>query len=545
MTMRVDTEGLLHAAGRLEHVAASLFDESGALIGVNWWPIETVSHVSMIEVTTGAASAVTVGPGISAYAVQLTSVAAYLRGATGLYVAAEATIEVAMTSARAMATWLAGKVLAFLLVTPVGQALAVSFIAWQVAGISIAQGLATIFYGMIGRDAPNLTDELLDSVNWQELIRAGIDLGGQLPFGGLPPVLLPFIDTRGATGTAAIAYLVALQLGLLRPGVFTVSSRTERLVRTDGSPLTIGGLIDGIPPSVDGLPQVAVTTHTNSAGEHMYEIAITGTSSQDFGGGDQPLDNQGNAGTYAGFDAESVAAVMAAIEAAGVPAGATIVLTGYSQGAMVAQAIASSGKYNVEFVTTIGTPSRPDGIPDDTTVVEIEHPEDPIVGLQGSRPGHDDGAIVVTTDPVLDPVNPHHDGPMGNHSQDAYQTSAEALADSDDPAVQAAQEELTALFDGYEATGVEYFTIDRGDGEAVPGTVPWVVDGVTDTIEADGEEIQDAITGSGQGIGGAPGIGDEGTDELADAFSSTGQGITGHDGTTGPQDSSRQAPWRS
>lgn len=478
MSFEIETNHGLAVAEHLSSVSASLDEHARTLAGITWLPPQAVLHVSTLEFAAGAAYAHVIAPSLLVYSAQLTVAAQGLQLAVSMYLAAEATVEAAMRSAQAMAAWLAGKALAFLLLTVPGQIITITLIGSTLAGISIAQAIATLYFGRQGRPAPNLVDEALESINWQPLIRAGVDAAGHAPFGGLPPGLYELLDLKGAEGTAAIAYLLAVQLGLIAPGVFTVTELRTTHLRDDGTPPTLGSLIDDIPPSDDGGPQVAVTTYSNAEGDHRYAIAITGTSSQAFGSGDQPFDNQGNGGTYGGFDAESVAAVLAAIEAAGVPEGATIVLSGYSQGAMVAQAIAASGRFDVELLTTIGTPSRPDGVPASTTIVEIEHSADPIVGLQGTRPEHNDGATIVTCDPVVDPSAPPPGGAMSNHALDAYAASADALDTSADPAVQAAQAELAEIFDGYVATDVQHITVERNEvQEPVPGSLPWIVDG--------------------------------------------------------------------
>ncbi|GGA67785.1 hypothetical protein GCM10011490_17930 [Pseudoclavibacter endophyticus] len=520
MSVQVDTDAILVVAAHLEVVADELDEQLRLMAGVTWLPAESALHISLPDITAGSVAVALIVPGLTLYATQFRMLAGQFRAAVALYetaeAAAQAAVEAAAEAAEAMATWLAAQALAFLLLTPAGQSLTILFVAWAAAGISLTQGLAWFVYGTHGQHAPSLLDELVDEVNWQDVIRFVVGTAGRLPFAAIPPALQPLIDVNGAVGVAAIAYAVAVQLGVLRPGTYSVIDHvTTHANRADPAPgfrvgpspgvttpPTIGSLVSGIPPSSDGEAQVSVTTHGNRAGEKIHEIAITGTSNQGFGTDGQPLDNQGNVGTYAGSDAESVAAALAAIQAAGVPEGATVVLAGYSQGAMVAQAIAASGLYNVEFLSTIGTPARPIGVPDGLTVVEVEHGADPIVGLQGPRPGDHDGAVVVTTDPVLDPAEPAHQGPMGNHSLSAYQASADALATSTDPQVQAAHAELAAIFEGYEAETTQLITVERADAPPVAGTVPWAVEGVNDTVDQYGDGLVEAVTSTGDGIAG-------------------------------------------
>ncbi|MGO2110526.1 MAG: hypothetical protein ACTH31_02835 [Pseudoclavibacter sp.] len=477
MSLVIDTEELLAVASGLETAAAAIEAERTLMAETEWLPPDAILHNSTTDIVLGSASVLVVRPSASLYATQLFMLAANLRTAVSLYETAEAValiaIDAAVTAAQALALQALAQALAYLLFTPGGLSIVALLVGIGALAINLAQEILTFVHGRNGEDAPNISEELANLINWQDLIRFVVGIAGYLPLAGIPPALVPFITVSGARGTAAIAYLIAVQSGLLRPGTFSIVGHDATYAIGNGpnggavTTPSIGSLIGSIPPSGDGLPQVSVTTYGNGAGDAIYEISITGTSNQAFGTEGQPLDNQGNLATYAGSDAESVAAVLAAIEASGVPEGATIVLSGYSQGAMIAQAIAGSGLYDVEFMTTVGTPSRPEGMPDGLTVVEVQHPEDPIVGLQGPRPEDNDGAIVVTADPGIDKHDPNYGGPFDHHGLAAYQASADALATSDEPAVQAAQAELAALYEGYEQQSTQVITLER-NAEAPP-----------------------------------------------------------------------------
>lgn len=78
-------------------------------------------------------------------------------------------------------------------------------------------------------------------------------------------------------------------------------------------------------------------------------------------------------------------AVMQAMSDAGVPAGADVVYTGFSQGGIMAANLASNGNspYNVVGVVTNGSPIDSFPIPPEVRVVSFEHVGDPVPLLDG------------------------------------------------------------------------------------------------------------------------------------------------------------------
>lgn len=492
MIVRVDTVELHAVAGRLESVATEFVELSQRLAGTNWFP--TGSELFYLPAITlvveaGCAAAV-VGPGAVLYAGQLSIIAGQLRAAAVLYDATEAGIELAITAAGELATWLATKALAFLLFTPAGHAIAVG-IAIRVAtgaaaGIAIVELLPEewrdALASTLGLDA---VAEMLADVNWAPLLRTTIDIVGRLPYAVLPLELQSVLPSEGASATAGFLYALMLFTGVFTPPAFTVVRTSETRIVGDGAPPSLGDLVGQVPRDAS---QVTVTSYVNDAGETIYAIAIRGTSAG-LPGSTEPLDGQSNLGLYGGFDAEAIDAVYAALEAAGVPAGATVALTGYSQGAMVAHGIAASGKYNVELLTTVGSPARPTGVPEGITVIEIEHEGDVVPALAGSRPEGGDGSVH-----IVRPTAGTDAHGIDNYEATAAGLEGEHARPSDELAAALARKD--ELFAGYTATGSQSITVERGDApEALPGTVPWM-----------GEQLESAVAAGKQGVDDAAAI---------------------------------------
>jgi hypothetical protein len=81
------------------------------------------------------------------------------------------------------------------------------------------------------------------------------------------------------------------------------------------------------------------------------------------------------------------AALAEAIRSGQIPAGAPMMITGHSQGGIVAASLAAdpafTSRYNVESVVTGGSPIGRFDIPDDISVLAVEHDQDPVPMLEG------------------------------------------------------------------------------------------------------------------------------------------------------------------
>lgn len=111
-------------------------------------------------------------------------------------------------------------------------------------------------------------------------------------------------------------------------------------------------------------------------------------------------------------------AILEAMDAAGIPHGSNVVLTGFSQGGIMAGHLASdpSFPYNTTGIITNGAPIQTFDIPSKVAVVSFEHPKDPVSMLDGpfntdvfDDPNHH---RVVLEDRGIDPLQ--------NHNNDNY-----------------------------------------------------------------------------------------------------------------------------
>lgn len=336
-----------------------------------------------------------------------------------------------------------------------------------VALLGPAAGIAALV--ALAGDAPTLSDPRI-----QELIRVTVENADDFALGmlGLPPI-------PGADGSSLVSWALAGAglAGFLPSNSFRVGRAAVPLEGRESPPEGLKELVAAIPPSVDGGPQVRITSYVGAHGEQLFEVAITGTSNQAYASTDNPFDLAGNLAAYAGIDSQSVSAVLAAMESAGIEPGDAVVFAGYSQGALVAAAIAGTGTFDTKGLVSIGGPidaeklrgelQKQDGRSAQAApIIEIQHREDPIVGLKGLAPDGTHSTVVFADADALSPLD---DDPLAAHSQARYLETAGLADASGDRALEAARSELLGAYEGLEAEEEHLYTVERLEVLPEPG----------------------------------------------------------------------------
>ena len=159
-------------------------------------------------------------------------------------------------------------------------------------------------------------------------------------------------------------------------------------------------------------------------GGNRFEVYLSGTN---FGGGDMdPWNFASNLELAVTGSSPSVEAVRIAMESAGITRNTPVVLTGHSQGGLIALALANSGDYDVDAVVTVGTPVGV--VPDSTTVptIHVVHPEDPVPAVGGLiDPDSSTWVVHVANGEYL----------IGAHNKVSYLPSVGALDELHDPRI--------------------------------------------------------------------------------------------------------------
>ena len=134
----------------------------------------------------------------------------------------------------------------------------------------------------------------------------------------------------------------------------------------------------------------------------------------------------------------SLQAVRIAMESAGITQATPVVLSGHSQGGLIALAIAESRDFDVDAVITVGTPVG--AVPDVTGIptIHLVHPEDPVPAIGGLIDPRSSTWVV---------PSPHGERFFDAHHRQTYVPSAAALDELADA-------RITSLRDAIQSTGV-------------------------------------------------------------------------------------------
>lgn len=173
--------------------------------------------------------------------------------------------------------------------------------------------------------------------------------------------------------------------------------------------------------------------------------------------GPNPVDGETNVRSVAGQGTAVSAGVSAAMRAAGVRRGEPVMLVGYSQGGLTAAQLAADPRFRAEFsprvVLTAGSPIAHMPVPDDVSVLALEHDGDYVHGLDGAD--NPDRASWTTVEAASG--EPAHSAP-------GYAATADLVDASEHPSLLAWREEAAP------------FLADPSGSEAVEvTTTTWVL----------------------------------------------------------------------
>lgn len=159
---------------------------------------------------------------------------------------------------------------------------------------------------------------------------------------------------------------------------------------------------------------------------NRFEVYLSGTNFT--GSQTDPWNANSNLELVATGSAPSLRAVKEAMLSAGITSTTPVVLTGHSQGGLIALAIGATHEFDVTAIVTVGTPVG--AVPDvlDVPTIHIVHPEDPVPAFGGLiDPESSTWFIPVAGDERL----------FAAHHRQSYEPSAEALDKLHDPRVDA------------------------------------------------------------------------------------------------------------
>ena len=242
----------------------------------------------------------------------------------------------------------------------------------------------------IGPDDITMPDDvtrILTDPNVVDALRIGTSSMDEaiMGFGGSPAMAEAMLAAAGITGVSATACLLTA-FGSTA-GLFAETPVAVTRTQTGAAALTNG--VDGrlgripLPESAPGGAQIRIDTITSATDPPRFEVYIGGTVDFRALPADDAFDLTSNVAGVGGLPAGGIRAVRQAMLDAGIAPDSQVTFTGYSQGGMVAAALAASGDYNVQGVVTVAAPAGNVQLPAGIPALIIEHTDDFIPALGG------------------------------------------------------------------------------------------------------------------------------------------------------------------
>lgn len=190
---------------------------------------------------------------------------------------------------------------------------------------------------------------------------------------------------RGAAAgfTAVIAFLTSYLERLLGEPVFVWAAQWRELEHPPAAPQSLEDAVWFMEAAWSQLDGSVLIQEIPGPDGPQYLVCVPGT--QDDGWGASPSDWNSNFELMTSGMSDSLRMVLAAMERAGIPADAPVMLMGHSQGGIVATALAASpqfaSRFNVTHVVTAGSPTGLFTLPPGVKALHLEHAEDVTPGL--------------------------------------------------------------------------------------------------------------------------------------------------------------------
>jgi hypothetical protein len=330
--------------------------------------------------------------------------------------------------------------------------------AERLAGAAARVAAAGMAY-QLGRELSPLTPLMISLGRWlaPTVLGSGLDSAGS----GLTSPLKFLVGTAAFTSVVRLAAMSADEFGTGALGLPFSSDPAYKTPGDQGLPTSIAALRDlaraddeleetpivttrtssdiapqGVPtgwadrasriPEKNTSDQVRIDTYEMPDGSKRYEVYIGGTRDFGLGPDDQPWDMTSNLVGIEGDQSGSMRAVENAMRESGITSDSPVLLTGHSQGGLVAASIAQSGDYDVQGLFTLGAPAAQSDVPDGIPWVALEHSNDIVPALSGDW-AHSDPVIVTRyVGPVELAEDPHF---FAAHLLPEYERTA-ALADA-------------------------------------------------------------------------------------------------------------------
>lgn len=288
-------------------------------------------------------------------------------------------------------------------------------------------------------------------VRFVSLVATSIDdavLGGL----GVPPWLvgLPGLDLGRDGGVAAGALTVAalgVMLGMFRETPVAVDRVSTQSL--DAAPTGVRERLDRIPE----VNQIRIEKYEADGMPPRYTVYVGPTETFSPYADEEPWDSTSNLYGVAGLQAGSFRAVEEAMAQAGIQPGDEVLVTGFSQGGLVATMVAASGDWNVVGLETHGAPAGNIPLPAGIAGMAIRNTDDLVPALAGPQLEHD--LLQVERRAFREGVQIPNVEAAPAHQRSGYESTATAI----DAAESAAVREQVRTLDAFAA---DYLALPGG-----------------------------------------------------------------------------------
>jgi hypothetical protein len=288
-------------------------------------------------------------------------------------------------------------------------------------------------------------------VRFVSLMATSID-AGLLGLAGIPPVLAAALNLGSDGGVAAGALTVAALGSLL--GMF----RETRVEVEEVRSVPIYAAPEGARERLGQIPegdQIRIEKYEAEGMPPRWVVYVGPTETFSPFATEDPFDMSGNIYGVAGLSGGSFRAVEEAMAQAGVDPGDEIVVSGFSQGGLVATMVVGSSDWNVYGMETYGAPAGNIPLPDGLRGFAARNTDDFIPALAGPQLDH--SVMQIEREAYREGEEIPTALPAPGHQRFAYVHTAAAIDDADSAAI---QQEVRSI----DAFTAEYLELPGGRG---------------------------------------------------------------------------------
>lgn len=313
-------------------------------------------------------------------------------------------------------------------------------LAEAAAGFARALGIPSpkdFFYSYLDQQITGLPNG-----NATEMVTGNIPLTMAMLLGLSPVQFAAAVGADVAAGrhiSAVVPLIRSLADGsfpVLKARPVSAEQREAVALQLDASPAGLLERSGVVSERGDGYIEVI---EVENGGQKAYVVVFPGTQTGTETGGGNPFDTAGIAEALGYGSAETNAAVLQALRAAGAEKGSAVVAVGYSQGGVHAMNLAADevflADYDMKYVLTAGSPVGGITPRPGVSSLHLEHREDWVPGSDGTpSPDARNRVTVTLTNPVRTAEG--EDPGLGpGHKLTNYQDGARLIAASDDPSL--------------------------------------------------------------------------------------------------------------